>query len=128
MQCHDKPRVYHCFLQFPEHVGAVSLNRSEQILYDYMQGQRDERQYWQSKVQSFVRESAEVSAAVDRLDSELWRYYLDRSEVVPALVAAARAHGLKRTSMKNLAEYLVRIWAPPLASKRKSPPESGMMS
>jgi hypothetical protein len=125
MQCHDKPRVYHCSLQFPEHVGAVSLNRSEQILYDYVQGQRDERHYWQTKVQSFVRESMEISAAVARLDSELWRYYLERSEVVPTLVADARAHGVKRTSMKNLAEYLVRIWAPP-PPKKPNLPESGM--
>jgi hypothetical protein len=126
MQCHDKPRVYRCFLQFPEHVGAVSLNRSEQILYDYVQGQRDERHYWQTKVQSFVREYSEIPAAVARLDSELWRYYLERSEVVPALAADARAHGTKRTSMKNLAEYLVRIWAPS-PPKKRIPPESGML-
>jgi hypothetical protein len=126
MQCHDKPRVYRCFLHFPEHVGAVSLNRSEQILYDYVQGQRDERHYWETKVQSFVRD-ADISAAIDRLDSELWRYYLERSEIVPSLVADARTHGLRRTSMKNLAEYLVRIWGPPMPPKKRNPPGTDML-
>jgi hypothetical protein len=127
MQCHDKPRVYRCFLQFPEHVKAVSLNRSEQMLYDYVKGQRDEGHYWQSKVQNFVRESADISEAVARLDSELWRYYVERSGVVPALVASARSYGLKRTSMKNLAEYLVRIWGPLQPPKKRTAPDSEML-
>jgi hypothetical protein len=101
----------------------MSLNRSEQMLYDYVQGQIDERHYWQNKVQSIVSESAELSVAVARLDSELWRYYLERSEVAPVFVAAARVHGLKRTSMKNLAEQLVRLWTEP-RPKRSSATES----
>jgi len=32
-------------------------------------------------------------------------------------VAAARAYGVKRTSMKNLAEYLVRLWTDPKPRK-----------
>lgn len=98
----------------------MSLNRSEQMLYDYVQGQRGERHYWENKVQSIASESLELPEAVSRLDSELWRYFLERSEIVPVFVAAARAYGLKRTSMKNLAEYLIRLWTEP--RPRKAPP------
>jgi hypothetical protein len=97
----------------------MSLNRSEQMLYDYVQGQSEERQYWRAKVQSIVSASPERADAVVRLDSELWRYYVERSEVAPVFVAAARAYGLERTSMKNLAEFLVRSWTEP---KPKKPP------
>jgi sulfur relay (sulfurtransferase) DsrC/TusE family protein len=104
-----------------KHVGCVSLNRSEQILYDYMQGRHEERQYWQNKVQTIVGASLEIPDAVARIDSELWRYYLERSEVAPVFKAAVKAWGSKRTSMKNLAEYLVRLWTEPRPKKSKNP-------
>jgi hypothetical protein len=91
------------------------------MLYDYVQGLSDERHYWQNKVHSIVTESAEIPAAVARIDSELWRYYLERSEVAPVFIAAARAYGLKRTSMKNLAEHLVRLWTEPRPKKPAAP-------
>jgi hypothetical protein len=99
----------------------MSLNRSEQLLYDYMQGQSEERQYWQNKVRAIVTESPEIPAAITRLDGELWRYYLERSDVAPVFVAAARAYGLKRTSMKNLAEHLVRVWTEPRPKSPRPP-------
>jgi hypothetical protein len=126
MQCRDEPRVYRCFLQIAAHVGAVSLNRSEQLLYDYVQGQTEERQHWQNKVRALVAQSPDMPGAVARLDAELWRYYLERSEVAPVFIAAARAYGLKRTSMKNLAEYLVRLWTEPRPRKpAAADPERG---
>ncbi len=96
----------------------MSLNRNEQMLYDYVLGQVDERHHWQDKVRGIVAQSAEIAAAVSRIDAELWRYYLERSEVTPVFVDAARAYGLKRTSMKNLAELLVRLWTEPRPKKR----------
>jgi hypothetical protein len=98
----------------------MSLNRNEQMLFDYVLGQVDERHHWQDKVQSIVSGSTEISAAISRIDAELWRYYLERSEVTPIFVESARAFGLKRTSMKNLAELLVRLWTEP--RKRKATP------
>jgi hypothetical protein len=99
----------------------MSLNRCEQILYDYVQGKHEERQYWKTKVQSIVGTSLEVPDAVARIDSELWRYYLERSEVAPVFKADVKAWGTKRTSMKNLAEYLVRLWTEPRPKKSKNP-------
>jgi hypothetical protein len=95
----------------------MSLNRSEQVLYDYVQGHKDERQHLQHKVRSIVAASAEVHGAVARIDAELWRYFEERSAVAPVFVAAARTYGLKRTSMKSLAELLVRLWTEPRPRK-----------
>lgn len=102
----------------------MSLNRSEQMLYDYVQGLAEERQYWFNKVRGIVADSVDPHAAVARIDSELWRYYLERSEVAPVFIASARTYGLKRTSMKNLAEYLLRLWTEP-RPKKSSPLSSG---
>jgi hypothetical protein len=117
MQCHADYGFCDCFLQKPEHFGRVSLNRSEQILYDYVLGHKDERQHLQDKVRAIVTRSAGAHLAVALIDAELWRYFEERSAVAPVFVAAARAHGLKRTSMKNLAELLVRLWTEPRPRK-----------
>ena len=98
----------------------MSLNRSEQLLHDYVQQHREERQFWQNKVRAIVSSSADIPAAVARIDSELWRYYEERSSVVPLFVSASRAFGTKRISMKNLAEYLVRLWTEPRPKKPNS--------
>jgi len=88
----------------------MSLNRSEQLLYDYIQQHREERQFWQDKVQAIVIGSAELPSASARLDSELWRYFGERSSVVPSFASAVHGLGHKRLSMKNLAEFLIRVW------------------
>jgi hypothetical protein len=58
-----------------------------------------------------------MPAAVARLDSELWRYFEERSAVVAVFSEAAKAYGTKRISMKNLAEYLIRLWTEPRPKK-----------
>jgi hypothetical protein len=91
-------------------VGGVSLNRCEQTLFDYVKSHSDERQYLQDKVRRLVSASPEVSTAVARIDSELWRYYEERRAVIPAFNQVLGNAGPRRTSMKNLAEFLVRQW------------------
>lgn len=95
----------------------MSLNRSEQLLHDYVQQHREERQFWQNKVRVIVSGSADMPAAVARLDSEMWRYFEERSAVVAVFKEAARAYGTKRISMKNLAEYMIRLWTEPRPKK-----------
>ena len=102
----------------------MSLNRTEQRLFDYVQRHAEERQYWQAKVQSIVKAEPDRHLAANRLDAELWHYHRERSAVVPEMRDAARHEGLARTSMKNLAEYLLRLWAPPPA-KRPPPVQGG---
>ena len=91
----------------------MSLNRSEQRLFDYLQSHRDERQHWEQKVRSIVREISDEHVACLRLEAELWRYYLERSAVAAPFKEAARHEGLARTSMRNLSELLVRLWTEP---------------
>jgi hypothetical protein len=97
----------------------VSLNRSEQRIFDYLSVQPDERQFWVGKVQKIARDELDDFAAARRLEPELWSYYLERAEVVPSLRQAAAREGLQRTSMRNLAELLIRLWAAPRPKRRK---------
>jgi hypothetical protein len=102
-----------CFSALAGHVGGVSLNRTEQRVFDYILGHPEERQYWQNKVQSIAAGLPDPHAAALRIEAELWRYYTERSGVVPALRDHARHEGPGRTSMKNLAEHLHRLWVAP---------------
>jgi hypothetical protein len=95
----------------------MSLNRCEQRVFDYLQSHRDERQYWVAKVQTVCR-GADEHAAAQRLETELWRYYAERSAVAEPFKEAARTEGLRRTSMRNLAELLVRLWTEPRPKKK----------
>jgi len=61
-------------------VSAVSLNRCEQRIFDYLQAQPEERRHWQRKIQAAAREGLGANA-VSRLEGELWRYYVERSAV-----------------------------------------------
>jgi hypothetical protein len=91
----------------------MSLNRCEQRVFDYLQSHRDERHFWQDKFQTVSKAVADKHAAADRLANELWRYYEERSAVASPFKEAVRSEGLKRTSMKNLAELLLRLWVEP---------------
>ena len=91
----------------------MSLNRTEQRVFDYLQGHPEERQFWQTKVQSIAAALVDPHVAAHRLESELWHYYKERSAVVPAFRDAVAREGRGRTSMKNLAEHLLRLWVTP---------------
>jgi len=110
-----------CFSTVAKQVGDVSLNRTEQRLFDYVQRHAEERHYWQTKVQSIAAAVGDRHAAASRLDAELCYYHRERSGVVPELRDAAVREGLARTSMKNLAEYLLRLWAPPPLKRPTTP-------
>ena len=101
----------------------MSLNRCEQRVYDYIQSQADEGQFWKQKVQKIcVAAGQDPHVAAMQLEGELWRYYIERSEVVPRFREAARIEGLQRTSMRNLAELLIRLWTEPRPRKKPSEP------
>jgi hypothetical protein len=100
------------------HRGGVSLNRREQQLFEYIGANRDERQFWENKVRVFDAKSPDRAEVARLIESELWRYFLERSAVVPIFKEAAEREGLRRMSMLNLAEHLMRIWLPPRVAKR----------
>lgn len=107
-----------CFSRRAQHVRGMSLNRSEQMVFDYIQTHPDEGQYWVEKVRKTSVQSGDLHAAATTLENELWRYFEERSAVASPFREEARQHGVRRTSMRNLAEHLLRLWAPP---RRKQP-------
>lgn len=97
----------------------MSLNRCEQQLFDYVQRNPDERHYWEQKVRGLAASPMDAHGVSMVLDGELWRYLEERARVV-AEFRDYGVHGAKRVSLRNLAEYLLRLWvAPkPVAKKR----------
>jgi len=91
----------------------MSLNRCEQRVFDYLQGHADEKRFWQDKVRAAARAQAELSHVAARLEVELWHYYEERSAVASPFREAVRTEGLRRTSLRNLAELLLRLWTDP---------------
>jgi hypothetical protein len=98
----------------------MSLNRCEQRVFDYINSHPEERHYWQSKVQTVCRSAGDDHACAAMLDTELWRYYEERSAVASPFKEAARLEGLRRTSMRNLAELLVRLWTEPRPKREQA--------
>lgn len=90
----------------------MSLNRSEQMVLDYLQSHSEERHYWLEKVRRTSASSTDEHEAASSLQRELWNYFQERSAVVEPFKGAAHREGVQRTSMRNLAEYLLRLWAP----------------
>ena len=90
----------------------MSLNRYEQTLFNYWENQPDERRHWQGKVGDTVRAVTAPGAAARTLERELWDYFVERSPHVPRLRELS-AGGLRRVSLLNLAEYIIRLWGPP---------------
>lgn len=98
----------------------MSLNASEQMIFDYMQGHPDERHYWLQKVQKTCAQSVDDFEAARLLELDLWRYFEERSAVASPFKEVARREGIRRTSMRNLAEYLVRLWVQPRPKKARA--------
>ncbi len=108
-----------CFSEAATHGGEMSLNRCEQRIFDYWQGHRDERQFWEEKVRGMAKTAGDDFVVAARLDGELWRYYEERSAVAAPFKEAVRHEGLQRTSMKNLAELVLRLWVEPRPKKKR---------
>lgn len=100
----------------------MSLNRIEQALFDYIRSHPEERQYFQDKVRAIVAGSEAAPRAAARIDSELRRYCEERRAVVPSFLGGELPPGPHRTSMRNLAEFLIRQWTVP---KPRKPAQEG---
>lgn len=90
----------------------MSLNRYEQTLFNYWQNQPDERRHWQAKVVELTRVSASPGETARTLERELWEHFAERSPHVPSLRELS-VGGLRRVSLLNLAEHIIRLWGPP---------------
>lgn len=96
----------------------MSLNRYEQGLFDYINAHPEEKRHWQMKITEATRGLEQPGQVARSLERELWAYFHERSEQVPA-VRALGGVGLPRVSMLNLAEYLLRLWGPLPKPKKK---------
>lgn len=97
----------------------MSLNRTEQMVFDYVQQHLDEKRHWQDKVCKMSARARDPHAAAIELEGDLWRYFEERSAVASPFREIAQREGLRRISLRNLAEYLLRLWAP-VKAKQKS--------
>lgn len=99
----------------------MSLNRYEQTVFDYLGKNPDELRHWKMKVVEATSQLREVGAVSRGLERELWQYLEERAQHTP--IFRQLMHGeLRRVSLQNLAEYLVRLWGPPPKAKKSNAP------
>ncbi|NDC74786.1 hypothetical protein EBZ70_05765 [bacterium] len=96
----------------------MSLNRSEQMVHDYLLNRPEERRHWEELVKRKAEGQVDIHAAATVLERELWRYFQERAEVAEPFRSFVRREGGARTSMRSLAELLLRLWVP-LSAKPK---------
>ena len=101
----------------------MSLNRYEQAVFSYLEGQPDERRHWQAKITDAARASGAPGELPRALERELWDYFVERSQHVAGL-RELNVGGLRRVSFLNLAEHLLRLWGP-LPKPKKPAPDFG---
>ncbi len=99
----------------------MSLNAAEQMVFDYVQSHPEERHFWVGKVQSTLKQLGDEHAAAARLATDLWHYFEERSAAASPFRELAARQGVRRTSMRNLAEYLLRLWTEPRPKKPRAP-------
>ena len=95
----------------------MSLNKYEQGLFDYLERNPDERSHWRGKVAALARQPAEPGGTARALERDLWAYYAERSQHVAEL-GRLNGGGIRRVSLLNLSEYLLRVFGPPVPPKR----------
>lgn len=101
----------------------MSLNRYEEALFSYWEKNPDERRHWQAKVTDATRVAGQPGEAARTLERELWDHFVERGPHVPALREIG-AVGLRRVSLLNLAEHIIRLWGlPPKPRKPAGPPQ-----
>ena len=102
---------------------GMALNQIEQRVFDYMQRNLDERHFWEQKVRALAAAHVDDFAAGAALDGEIRAYVVERVGVVKSLSDLPAG-----VSMRNLAEYLLRVWVPPRARKKREGGGAGVDS
>ena len=89
-------------------------------MFNYWHKQPDELSHWKDKVIQAAKTTGAPGEVARALERELWEYFAERSQHIP-LFRDLSAGELRRVSLLNLAEYVLRLWGPP-PKNRKSPP------
>ena len=95
----------------------MSLNRHEQAVFTYLQAHPEEFRHWENKV---AARAARGELAAPVLAEELSDYIRERGTHVEPFREWMEKGGVPRSSLLNLAEYLLRIWGP-VAPKKRPP-------
>ena len=93
----------------------MSLNRFEQAVFDYLQTHPEELRHWENKV---AGRAARGVLSAPTLADELWEYARERAEHAQPFRDWAAGGGGPRSSLLNLAEYLLRIWGPAVPKRK----------
>ncbi len=95
-------------------IQGMSLNRAEQVLFDYVEKHAEERQFWTAKVRDHMARSRDDFATAASLALELRRYWDERARVgaLPGERVGADRNPPALASFRNLAEHLMRLWGP----------------
>ncbi len=94
------------------------------MLHDYLHAQPEERRHWQDVVRREAARADDPHALAAELERELWRYYAERAEVTDPFRDVARREGLRRVSLRNLSELLLRLWGPPTKPRDPDAPRA----
>ena len=116
-----------CFSARATHGDGMSLNRCEQMIFDYVLGHPDERHFWEDKVRALAAGARDGHAVATELEGELWRYLEERSRVAEPFRSMAARENLRRISLRNLAEHLLRMWSPPRPKRSPPPGAEGLL-
>ncbi len=98
----------------------MSLNRYEQMLFDYLENRPDEKRYWESQVLDLSRRNSRFETIASDLNRMFWDYFEERSRYESPFREVAIREGLDRISMLNLSEYLLRVWGNLPEPKKKN--------
>ena len=90
----------------------MSLNRYENIMMDYLESHAEEKRYWEARVLEIDRRGGRRESKVLDLNSLLWEYFEERSRFESPFRELVIHEGVKKISMLNLSEYLLRMWTP----------------
>jgi len=104
--------MFNCNAALNQKTRPMSLNRCEQALFAYWDKHPEERRHWQARVGKAAPMTSQAGERARTLERELWEHFVERSAHVPTL-GDLREGGLRRVSLLNLAEHIIRLWGPP---------------
>lgn len=88
----------------------MSLNRYEQMLFDYVENRAEEKLFWEARVADVWRREKNSEQGVLDLNAQLWEYFEERSRYESPFREVVQREGAAKISMLNLSEYLLRMW------------------
>ena len=114
VQCRSGRRI-NIILTSDRNKGFIAgLNRYERALLDYLESHPEEGRHWRAKVAQWA---ARDPCPAQALTEELWSYVRERAEHAEPFREWAARGGILPSSLRNLAEYLLRVWGPPVVRR-----------